>query len=199
MGTKARLGLGDALFSQVQQRVLGLLYGQPTRRFQSGELIRLARGGTGAVQRQLERLTASGWITATRVGNQKYYQANEDSPAFAELHGLIVKTVGLVEPLRTAMKRISAKVHAAFVYGSVARGEARAASDVDLLVISDRLTYPDVFEAVQPAEHQLGRTISPTVMTLTEWRSLRDQPDSFAARIANHPKLFVIGTDADIA
>src|SRR5438128_2978480 len=97
MGRKAErpsIGLADALFSRVQQRVLALLFGQPDRRFQSAELIRLARGGTGAVHRELGRLSEAGWITVTRSGNQKHYQANRNAPAFAELHGLVIKTVG---------------------------------------------------------------------------------------------------------
>lgn len=98
-----RKGLADALFTRVQQRVLGLLFGQPERRFQSAELIRLADSGTGAAHRQLARLADAGLVTVTRTGNQKHYQAREDSPVFAELHGLVVKTVGLVGPIRRAL------------------------------------------------------------------------------------------------
>src|SRR5438105_9537546 len=96
-------GLADALFSPVQQRVLALLYGQPQRRFQSAELIRLAKGGTGGVHRVLTRLANAGLVTVTPAGNQKFYQANRESPVFAELHGLVVKTVGLAAPLRKAL------------------------------------------------------------------------------------------------
>src|SRR5712671_3945354 len=92
-------GLAGALFTPVQQRVLGLLFGQPERRFQSAELIRLAGSGTGAVHRQLQRLEKSGLVTVSREGNQKYYAARMDAPVFQELRGLIVKTVGIIEPL----------------------------------------------------------------------------------------------------
>src|SRR5947208_13398427 len=85
--------LADVLFSPVQQRVLALLFGQPGRSFQSAEVIALAGSGTGAVHRQLVRLAESGLLTVTRVGNQKHYQANPDSPVFSELHGLVVKTM----------------------------------------------------------------------------------------------------------
>ena len=94
----------DALFSRVQQRVLGFLFGQPDRRFQGAELIRMANSGTGAVHRQLTSLTASGLVNVTQVGNQKYYQANQDSPVFEELCGLIRKTIGLREPLQRALE-----------------------------------------------------------------------------------------------
>jgi hypothetical protein len=91
--------LADVLFSPVQQRVLALLFGQPGRSFRGAEVIALADSGTGAVHRQLVRLADSGLVTVTRVGNQKHYQANRDSPVFTELHGLVVKTIGLVGPL----------------------------------------------------------------------------------------------------
>ena len=90
-------GLADVLFTPVQQRVLGLLFGQPERRFQSAEVIRLACSGTGAAHRLLTRLEATGLVKTERVGNQKHYQANSESPVFAELAGLIRKTAGGVE------------------------------------------------------------------------------------------------------
>lgn len=115
-------GLAAALFTPVQQRLLGLLFGQPDRRFQSGEIIRLAGSGTGAVHRQLQRLAEAGLITATREGNQKYYQARKDSPVFSELHGLVVKTIGIVDPLRDVLAPLASGMDAAFVYESVAKG-----------------------------------------------------------------------------
>jgi hypothetical protein len=129
----ASAGLADALFSPVQQRVLGLLFGQPDRRYQSSELIRLADSGTGAVHRQLSRLAEAGWVTIIRTGNQKHYQANRASPAFADLHGLIVKTVGIVEPLRPALTARARDIRAAFVYGSLAKGTDKAGSDIDVM------------------------------------------------------------------
>ncbi len=190
--------LAGALFTPVQQRVLGLLFGQPDRRFQSAELIHLADSGTGAVHRVLTRLADAGLVTATRSGNHKHYQANADSPVFAELHGLVVKTVGVVGPLQQALVPLAQDITAAFVYGSVARQTDRAASDIDLLVLSDTLGYPDLFEALQSAEVRLARPVNPNVMRRAEWHSKRAQPDSFAARIAEQPKLFVLGSDDDL-
>ena len=201
MGTtssKPRAGLADALFTPVQQRVLGLLFGQPDRRFQSAELIRLAKGGVGAVHRQLGRLAETDLVTVTRSGNQKHYQARRDSPVFEELHSLIVKTVGVAEPLRQALARKARAIRAAFVYGSVAKGTDRARSDIDLMVISDSLRYSDLFEVLQAAEAVLGRTVNPTVMTLAQWRAKRARADSFAARVASQSRVFVIGSDDDL-
>ena len=190
-----RSGLGDALFTPVQQRVLGLLFGQPERRYQSAELIRLARGGVGATHRQLARLVSSGLAKVSPVGNQKYYQANRDSPVFRELRSLVVKTIGLAEPLKRALAPLARSITVAFVYGSVARGTDKAQSDVDVLVVSESLSYAEVFEALQAAEADLGRSINPTVLSPAQWRAKKARGDSFVGRIARKPRVFLIGSD----
>ena len=200
MGMKAPApgSVAGALFTPVQQRVLGLLFGQPDRRFQSAELIRLVDAGTGAAHRQLKRLEDAGLVEVSRLGNQKHYQARRDTPFFPDLHGLILKTVGLVEPLRVALAPLADRIVAAFVFGSVARGTDRAQSDIDVLVISDELTYPDVYEALEAAETVLSRSVNPTVLTLDKWRAAGGDGDSFAGRVAAQPKLFIIGSEDDI-
>jgi predicted nucleotidyltransferase len=182
MGSERRANLAGALFTPVQQRVLALLFGQPERRFQSAEVIRLAKSGTGAVHRQLARLENAGL----------------SSPVFDELHGIVVKTVAVVEPLRRALERKAKRIVAAFVYGSVSKGSDRAGSDIDLMVISDSLTYPDLFEALKAAEADLARPVNPTVMTSSEWRAKQGRKDSFVARVAAQPKLFVVGSEDDL-
>lgn len=199
MGTRSSIhsGLATALFSPVLGRVLGLLFGQPDRSFQSAELIRLAGSGTGATHRVLTRLAEAGLVTVTAIGNQKHYQANRSAPVFHELRGLIVKTVGVVEPLQRALESVAGQVRAAFVYGSVAKGSDTAGSDIDLMVISDRLDHADLFESLQPAEEVLARRVNPTVMSRKEWLTKRADRGSFAARVAAGPRLPVIGSDDD--
>jgi len=202
MGRKARnveSGLASALFTPVQQRVLGLLFGQPDRRFQSAEIIRLAASGTGAVQRQLERLAEAGLVEITWDGRQKYYRARRDSPIFSELHGLAVKTSGIVGPLRTALAPLEGRIVLAFVYGSVAEGRDRADSDFDVLVVSDDVSYPDVYAAFEGIEASLGRRVEPTVLTRREWHWKRKLEDSFVARVLASPKLLLIGRPDDLA
>lgn len=201
MGTRpvGHSGLAAALFTPVQQRVLGLLYGQPDRRFQSAELIRLARGGTGAVHRQLGRVAAAGLVSVTWSGNHKYYQANRESPVFVELHGLVVKTIGMAEPLKRVLAPLADRITAAFVYGSVAKGTDTASSDIDLMVLSDSLRHADLYEVLLVAEQELGRPVNPTLITPAQWRAKRTQTDSFAARIASAAHLYVIGSADDVA
>lgn len=96
-------GIADALFSTTRQRVLAYIFGQPDRSFCASELIALTGSGSGAVQRELARLTQSGLTTVRRIGNQKHYQANPESPVFQELCDIVDKTVALVGPIRKAL------------------------------------------------------------------------------------------------
>lgn len=143
----------------------------------------------------LTRLAQTGLVTVARVGNQKHYQANPGSPVFAELAGLIRKSVGLAFPLQEALAPLADKISMAFVYGSVARGDAQAASDIDLMVIAEALDYPTLYEAPQTAEAALGRPIHPNLMSAAEWQRKRGDVDSFSARIAGQPRLMLIGGD----
>jgi predicted nucleotidyltransferase len=192
-----RSGLAGALFSSVEQRVLALLFGQPERGFQKSEIVRRARSGTGAVYRLLDRWEAAGLVEVTEVGNQRYYRANQNAPIFPELHLLAVKTVGLVEPLRRALAPLAERIDVAFVYGSVASGADTARSDIDLLIVSDRVAYPEVIEATLLLEQELGRRVDPTILSPGEWRE-RSREDGFVRRVKDRPKWFVIGTPDDL-
>jgi predicted nucleotidyltransferase len=191
--------LADALFSNVQQRVLAYLFGQPERSFFATEVIKLAGGGSGAVQRELARLEDSGLVMVTRLGTQKHYQANPKSPIFSELCGIAQKTVGLAEPLREALKPLAKRIGAAFVFGSVAKRNDTAASDIDVLVLSDSVEYADVFAVIQSAEAKLGRTVNPTVYTPINWRRKRKDGNAFVVRVSAQPKIFLLGSEEDLA
>ena len=201
-GTRERsrpASLADALFAKVQQRVLGVVFGNPQRSFYANEVIGLARSGTGAVQRELARLEASGLVTVTRVGKQKHYQANTASPVFQELRSLVLKTVGLADVLRGALAPVAKNIHAAFVYGSVAKGEDTASSDIDLMIVSGRLTYADLFEALEAASRQLGRKVTPTIYTPKDMAKRLKEDNVFITRVMAQPKLWLIGDDGDIS
>jgi predicted nucleotidyltransferase len=107
-------------------------------------------------------------------------------------------TTGLLGPLRAALAPLAERIRAAFVFGSVAKGTDRAASDIDVMVISDDVDYTELFSALGPVEAALARTVSPNLMSLAEWRRKQKQA-GFAARIAGQPRLFVLGRDVDLA
>lgn len=208
MGTRAKpkqipapysSGVGDALFTRVQQRVLGILFGNPDRTFYANEIIRLAGVGTGAVQRELARLESAGLVTVTRVGNQKHYQASAASPVFGELRALVLKTSGLADVLRAVLAPMAGAVDAAFIYGSIAKREDTSSSDVDVMIISDTLHYPDIFPALESASARLGRAVNPTIYTRTELGRRIERRNAFVTKVLAQPKIWLIGSEDDLA
>lgn len=195
--TASRASLADALFSGTQQRVLGLLFGQPDRSFYATEMINLAGVGSGAVQRELARLAQSGLVTVKPVGNQKHYQANPASPIYDELRGVVRKTVGLAEPLRAALAPLAGQIRAAFVYGSVAKKQDTASSDIDLMLLSERLSYADLYAVLEAAGAQLGRTINPTLLSKQELTKRVRQGEAFITRVLAQPKVWLVGGEDD--
>ena len=195
MGT---ITVADALFTKVQQRVLAVLFGNPARSFYAQEIITLAGSGTGAVQRELARLESAGLATATRIGRQKHYQANPAAPVFAELRSLVLKTSGLADVLRAALAPLAPAISAAFVYGSVARQRDTSASDVDLLVVADDLSYPDLYAALTPVEPQLGRPVNPTVYSRAELARRVAEENAFVTRVLDGTKLWLFGGPDDL-
>ena len=187
--------LSSALFSNTQQRVLALLFGQPERSFFATELIGLADSGSGAVQRELKRLTESGLVSVNRIGNRKHYQANPESPIYSELCSIVQKTAGLAEPLRAALKPFSDAIEAAFVYGSVAKRSDTATSDIDLMVVSASLEYADLFAALEQVSARLGRNVNPTIYTRQEFSGRLEQGNSFLTRVMAQPKVWLIGEE----
>jgi predicted nucleotidyltransferase len=192
------ISLSNALFSKVQQRVLALIFGQPERSFYTSEIMRKVQSGTGAVERELSRLQRSGLVSVERIGNQKHYRANHQSPIFTELQSLVIKTVALTEPLRKSLEPCADKIEAAFVYGSVAKGTDTARSDIDLMVIGDALNYGELYAALQDAETTLGRKVNPTFLSTKDWRRKASDKGSFINKVNALPKIFVLGSEQDL-
>jgi len=199
LGITPKRTLADALFTRTQQRVLGLLFGQPHRSFYTAEIIRLTKAGSGATQRELAKLDEAGLVEVLQIGNQLNYSANRRSPIFEELVGIVVKTVGLAEPLRQALHSLARQIRAAFVFGSVAKGTARSSSDIDLMILADDLTYAEIFAAIEAAQGTLGRTVNPTVYTTREFAKRRADGNAFILRVLDSPKIWIIGAEDDLA
>jgi predicted nucleotidyltransferase len=190
--------LSNSLFSKVRQCVLALLYGQADRSFHTNEIIRLTHSGTGAVQRELEKLAAIGLITVQPIGNQKHYTANCSSPLFTELRSIVLKTFGLADILREALAPIASQIHIAFIYGSIAKQEDTATSDVDLMLVCDNLTYADLFKLLEEAQVKLSRPIHPTFYSPAEWTRKYQANNNFLAQLIKQPKIFLIGTEYEL-
>jgi len=198
MGIRGSDSLSDALFSKVKQRVLAIFFNRPFARYQLSQVIALARSGRGAVQRELETLLRAGILRLATADGRKLYEVNPQSPIFEEMRGLILKTVGLLEPLNKGLQPLSAKLDVAFVYGSVAKGEDSATSDIDLMIVARDVAYAEIYGALQKAEKKLLRPVNPTILTPGEWKQKLSQKNSFVSRISKQPKLFITGSDDEL-
>jgi predicted nucleotidyltransferase len=191
-------GIGGAIFGTTRQAVLRTLFGRPERRFYQRQLIRMLGAGTGAVQRELATLVEAGIVTRTVEGRQTYFQANPDSPVFAELRALIRKTFGVVEILRNALQPLTGSIRLAFIYGSVATGSEKAGSDIDLLVVGEMISLDDVVSALSEAQQLTGREVNPSVYLSAEFRRKLTEGQHFLVRVIRGPKLFLIGSEGEL-
>jgi len=191
-------GLGRALFTNTQQRVLAYLFGQPERSYFANELIKLTGAGSGAVQRELQRLNESGLITSEMRGNQRHFQANPHSPIFQELKQIAQKTFGLAQPIREALAPYREEIRCAFIFGSIAKKQDTAMSDIDLFVISDTLSHSDMLNQLITTEERLGRSINTTIYTEADVQQRLRDGNAFLSRTLKQPKIWIIGNESDI-
>ncbi len=190
--------IGDALFTKTQQRVLSLLYGKPDRSFYTNEIVRRADMGRGTISRELARLVSAGLLVITRVGNQHHYRANPDTPVYNELLGIVRKTFGIADVIRAVLAPVDDQIDWAFVYGSIAKGEDAASSDIDLLVATESLAYADLMKVLTQAEQLLDRPVNPSIYTLEQIKNKVHDKNAFLSRVMEQPKLWVKGSKDDI-
>ena len=184
--------IADSLFTKTQQKVLGLLFGNPDAAFYSNEIVRLADMGKGTIRRELEKMTSAGLLTLKRIGNQNHYQANPESPIYNELVSISRKTFGIADVIRQALQPMVSSIQSAFVYGSIAKGEDTAKSDIDLMIIGEGIAYTDLMNLLIPLEKALQRPINPSIYTLADFKKKLDEKNSFLTRVMEQEKINVI-------
>lgn len=189
--------IGDALFTKTQKKVLGLLFGKPDKSFYTNEIMRWASMGRGTVGRELDKLVSADLLTATREGNQNYYQANENNPVFKELVGIVKKTFGVADEIRESLKPFDDDIKLAFIYGSIAKGSDTKSSDIDLMLVGNELHYGDIVEVLLPLEESLQRSINPTIYDEKDFVGKQKEGSSFITRVMEQPKIMIKGVKDD--
>lgn len=196
MSTPLR-GMADLLFGRTRGAILALLYGRSDQSFYTRQIAREVKASIGTVQRELENLSRVGLIIRNSVGNQVFYQANRDAPVFQEMRALVSKTIGVFSVLRSALQAHSKRIVAAFVYGSLAREEETAQSDIDLMVVGDA-TLDEVLSRLSAAEKTIGRPINPTVYSTAEFKSKLAAGNHFLHAVLMGRKEFLIGDEDEL-
>ncbi|WP_029148148.1 nucleotidyltransferase domain-containing protein [Methylophilus sp. 5] len=189
--------LSDVLFSEYRKRILGLLLLHPEQSYHVRELARLTHTSAGTLHKELSKLSDAGILQGKRVGNQQHYSANVQCPIFEELASIFRKTSGLVDVIAGALSSVKNQIQFAIVFGSVARGEQQANSDIDVMVIGD-IGFGDVVTLLHDSQAILKREINPVVYSMASFKSRVEKNDSFIQAVLNKPKLFIIGTEYEL-
>ena len=189
--------LETILGSKLRVKVLGWLFTHPDERYFVRQLTGLLREDSTNVSRELTRLEKTGVLVSTKEGKQKYYQANRKSPIYDELHGLIVKTTGVVDVLRSALAPSAGRIKVAFVFGSIASGNEDKTSDIDVMVVG-AISFGDVVSLLSSAEEKLGREINSVVSPISEFKQKVRDDHHFVKTVLEGEKIFLIGGEGEL-
>lgn len=197
MKTYLAADLGTLFFGAYRRRVLGLLLLHPDESFHLREIARVTGTQPGTLRRELEQLTVAGVLARERMGNLMRYRADPACPIYDELRGILKKTVGMGDVLREALAPLADKIALAFVYGSVASGAERRASDIDIMIVGT-ISFEEVVRALHPVQEKLRREINPSVYGLAEFKKKAKEKRSFLFRVLHDSKLFILGREDDL-
>ncbi len=187
----------EALFPKTRRKLLEILFLSPEQDFYLRELVRKVGFGQGAVQRELQSLAEAGLIARRKDGNRVYYRANTQAAIYSDLKNILLKTSGLVDVLKDSLKAAAGDIDLAFVYGSIARGEGKTSSDIDIMIIGE-IPFNRLSARLNPAQNLLGREINPTVYTAREFQTKLAEGRHFPRALLNEAKLFIIGDETGL-
>jgi uncharacterized protein len=197
LNARRKKDLGSALFGKSRQKVLGLLFAHPDRAFYLREIIAATGAGTGQVQRELDNLTAAGLVLREKRAHQVYFRANSEAPIFEELKAIVVKTFGVTDVLRDLLAPFADRIRLAFIYGSIARGEDTAGSDIDIMIVGNMM-LSELANALSDAEAQLRRPVTPTIYEEPEFRERLRTGQHFLSEVLKRPKVFLLGDEHEL-
>jgi len=182
--------------SRLRARVIGWLFAHPDESFYVRQLTAILSENSTNLSRELARLESLGLLISERAGQQKYFQANPRSSLFDELKGLAAKTTGAVDALRQALDSHKRQIRQAFIFGSFARYEQTAASDIDLMIVGD-VDEVALQPSIANAEDTLRRTINYSLISEREYTEKSQTDSGFIAAVARGPKICVLGAEDD--
>ncbi|MGO8814007.1 MAG: hypothetical protein ACLQVG_04980 [Terriglobia bacterium] len=187
----------SALFPKTRQGILAATFSQPGKWWFLSELAGFLETTPSSLQRELAGLVNGGILEQRREGARVYFRAQKHSPIYRELRGVVAKTAGIIPTVQTILAPLGRKILCAFVYGSLARAEEHATSDIDLMIIG-HVGLSELTPALRRAERALGREVNATTYSVEEFRGKFEQKDHFLNAVLRHPKRFVKGTEREL-
>ena len=187
-----RKSVPDALFPKVRQDILAACLLHSDKWWYLSDLAKHLELSPSSLQRELASLTQAGLLESRRDGNRVYYKANLESPGALDLQSFFIKTSGVTDVLKSALNKHFKRAQLAFIYGSMARGEEVATSDVDVLIVGD-LKLSAMVDEIKKAENTLGREVNPTIYSPQEFRRKIEDDDGFIKTVCEGEKIFLKG------
>lgn len=189
--------LAKILSSKVRAEIFRMLFGPVDLSLHVREIERRSGLTIGTVRAELQKLLSLDLIQRQKDGNRLYYRANKGHPLYPDIRSLVLKTTGLVDVIQNVLKQ-DPEIKTAFVFGSIARREEGAASDVDLMVIGD-VGLRKLTGMLTGVPDQIGREINPHILTKKEFVKRKASGDHFISRVLASPKIFIIGNEDELA
>ena len=187
--------LSELLSSKIRENIFSLLFAGSVEELHMREIQRRSGMSIGAVQQELQKLEKLDVIKSRRSSNRLYYHANKEHPLYIDIRNLVLKTSGLADVLKEALKDQRIKV--AFVFGSIAENNERAGSDVDLMVIGE-LDLEAIVDMLHGVTDKIDREINPHVFSEAEFKKRLKAKEHFITSIMDVKKIFIVGTEDDL-
>jgi predicted nucleotidyltransferase len=188
----------EFMFSPYRRQLLAKLLLRPDEQFHVRELGRMTGISAGSLHRELKAMAESGLLLREKTGNQVFYRADTHCSIYEELAAIFRKTIGLGSLLHNALSELAGKIQVAFVFGSMASGQQKAGSDIDVCVLGD-VSLLEVVKALSSVQDTLRREINPVVMTAENFLDQSVKQDRFVRLVLSEPKVFVLGGEVELA
>ena len=187
--------LAELLSSRARAEIFRLLLSGTGEELHVREIERRSGLNDSTLRQELRKLVRLDLVQSRRDSNRVYYRAKTECPLYPEIRNLVLKTSGLSDVLKSALT--DKRIRVAFVFGSIARGEEKAGSDVDLMVIG-QLGLRDLSRLLSGLEEKIGREINPHVLREEEFQKRIRAKEHFVSSVMEAPKLFVIGSQREL-
>jgi predicted nucleotidyltransferase/DNA-binding HxlR family transcriptional regulator len=187
--------LAELLSSRARAEIFRLLLSGSGEELHVREIERRSGLNDSTLRQELRKLVRLDLVQSRRDSNRVYYRAKTENPLYPEIRNLVLKTIGLADGLKSAL--VDTRIRVAFVFGSIARGEEKAGSDVDLMVIG-QLGLRDLSRLLSGIEEKIGREVNPHVLSEKEFRKRVRAKEHFVSRVMESPKIFIIGSPHEL-
>jgi predicted nucleotidyltransferase len=189
--------LAELIGSKIRAELFRLLFSGGEPELHIREIQRRTGFNDRAIRQELQRLARLDLVAPRRDGNRLYYSAKRDNPLYPDIRNLTIKTVGLADILKAALNH-SENILVAFIFGSVAQGMEKSASDVDLMVIG-ALGMRELSKLLSGVTEKLGREINPHAISVPDFKESVRSGNHFITAVLKEPKIFLKGKDDELA